>query len=230
MKTMTKNKIAIAILAAAVLLALGIFFNKSGSLNLTGGSTVAKVNGQKINDKKLEERLRLSLEVLNTGGVSVEEEQYEDFRKEVLNNLINEILIADYAQENNIEASQEELDKEYQSLIFFYRGEENLQKELETFQVSSDQFWQNLEKNVVFRKSVESFVGPGSTATTEEEILETYEVLEAEAKKANLEADLPSFNEAREWLAVQLRNQKVTEQAPGFMSHLREGAEIEIFI
>jgi hypothetical protein len=226
--TMTKNKIAIAIVAAAALVGLGIFFNKTTPI--TGGSMVATVNNQKITEKVLEERLQLSLEVLNTGGVNVEGEQYEDFRKEVLNNLINEILIADYAKENNIEASQEELDKEYQSLVFFYRGEENLQKELETFQVSPEQFWQNLEKNVVFRKSVESFVGPVSIATTEEEILETYGVLEAEAKKANLEADLPPFDEAKEWLAVQLRNQKVTEQAPGFTSHLREGAEVEIFI
>ena len=226
--TATTKKIGILLLTLGAILVLTLVLNRF--VPPAEGSLAAKVNNQNITVKELEEKFKISLATLKVEGVNVEETQYEDLRKEVLNNLISEILILEYADKNNIEASQEEVDGEYNALVFSYNGEENLKSQLEAFQVSQEQFFKNLKKNVIFRKSIENFIGPENISVTEQEIQKTYETLEAEVKKANLESNLPPYKEAKEWLAIQLRNQKIMEQAGGFVSKLREESQIKVFL
>lgn len=223
MNTKQKSLLGLGIVAVALLFVLAYFY-----VPQTSGTAVAKVNNEIITNSELKDRVDQTIENFSAQGLEANQEQIEQIRNQAIESLINEKLIFDYAEENNIEASEEEVEKEYSSMVFFYSGEENLEIQLESFGVSKEVFRENLRKNIIFKNSIENFSSLELTVT-EEEIRNVYSVLEEEAQKSELESELPSFEESRPWLEHQLKEQKILNESENFLTHLRSEAEVEIF-
>lgn len=224
--TASKNLVKPIILIVIVLVVLGLlvfFVSKNGN-------AVAIVNGDPISQTEYNKEYNEALNALRQieNGPELTAETRASLKTEVLNQLIAERLVLQYAEENNITASEEEAGQEYAMAVALIGGEEAFQQYLESFKITEAAFAEDVKNQVIFRKSVESYVEPEKLAVSEEEIRQAYDLLAKQVAESELENQVPPFETVKEWFRTQLKNQKIAEEGKGFLEYLKQQADIEI--
>ena len=195
-------------------------------------SVVAEVNGEKISQTDLDKKVAKTKDFLKANGNTdvLTAEQEKELQKNVLDAIVTEKLVADYAAENNISVGSAELDAEYAKVVTSTGGEAALETQLKNFNITKAQLYEDIKAALLFNRSIEKYVGSAKLAVTEAEALTTYNTLVAEAKAAvpPPTEPIPSFEEAKAVLMEQLRAQKVNAESKGFSDFLRGRATIKI--
>ncbi|WP_272941216.1 peptidylprolyl isomerase [Bacillus coahuilensis] len=137
----------LAVIALAVVIAMS--FSK-------GGETVAEVDGEKISKEELYDRL-------------VEQDQGA-----TLNAMISEVLIMKEAKDQGVEASDEEINEELETLYGMYGGEEAFTNQIEASGMSLDEVKDDITLFIYSNKLMEDRI-----EVTDEEIQEYFDANKA---------------------------------------------------
>jgi parvulin-like peptidyl-prolyl isomerase len=127
------------------------------------GQFAARVNGVEIplDEYRLQAFTAMGYFVDQGLDPSTEEgqEQLKAVRKQVLDDIINQALIDQYAEEHNIQVTDSEVDASVQTYIDNLGGQEEFDKYLETARTSEDQVREMERRSLIGKKVVEEVVG-----------------------------------------------------------------------
>lgn len=210
--------------------------------NINSNSTVAVVNGEEITQKELSQQANVNQLLQQLSQVDQQLVQIlanseagsnvlEAYQKEQLDSIIDNVLLAQQAEEEGISLSQQEKEEIY---------EEQKSAILDQNQMSEEQFLSALEQQGFESEEAykEQFLNNPQLKTNkliEEEVASDIEVTEEELQSAyeeNKDAFAQgegdtSFEEVRPQLEQMLRRQKRQQKINQYLSSLREDAEIE---
>lgn len=187
---------------------------------------VAIVNGEQVSLAEFEDRLDQKTSQYEAQGIAIDEEEgmREQIEEEVLDTLIAETLILEYAAEQGIEASQEDVDAEYASLVEQVGGEEALNELLSAQGMDSNDLKELLPDQIVFQRVLEQEREARGLSVTEDDIRATYEMYE------EMQPDMPPFEEVRPQLEQELEQQQQMEVFAELSEELREQADVEVLL
>jgi parvulin-like peptidyl-prolyl isomerase len=215
-----KTKIALGIVIVVGLLAAGWFFLPGEepvdeSLNpLSGGETVAEVNGEKISSSEV----AVTKKMIEDQGQEISEEN-------VIEQIINRKLL-----------TQEVAKKEYS--FTDKEAESALEKELSAQNISLEEYKQQLEEQGItyqeqlarikeelgIQKYLEEEIDLESLEVSEEEKKEFYDSYKDQAG----DEEVGSYEEMEPQIAASLVQQKEQQAIVSLIEQLRESAEIKI--
>ena len=227
-KTNSSFKIISSIVVLIVIILALVFFMPKTK------DVVAEVNGEKITQDELNKKIEKTKNFLKGNGNTevLTAEQEKELQKNVLESIITEKLLATYNTENNISVSTEELDTEFANIVTQAGGEAGLEAEIKKFNTSKEQLREDIRSTLMFRKAIEKYIGAEKLTVTEEEALNAYNTLVAEAKAQTTPPTEPitPFAEAKVFIMEQLKNQKIGTASQGFVEFLRGKATIKTFL
>jgi parvulin-like peptidyl-prolyl isomerase len=209
-------------------IAIAIVFNPGGILDRVvpedeTGETVALVNGQKLRRSELVARVSQARSIFEAQGAKFEtEEQIKELEDLSLENLINETLLIQEANDKGISAGDAEVEEQYKSIAEQSGGEEQLLNELAQNNVTPKEFRENIYKQMLLKNFIDS--ATTDVVVSDQEVSEYYNELEGQG------ADLPPLEEIRASVAYEIRQRKVADILVPMLNQLRESAEIQINI
>jgi len=228
-KTSNSGFKVISLIVVLVIVILAVVF----LMPQTKGA-VAEINGEKITQGDLDKKIVKTRDFIKgNGNTEVLTAQQEiDLQKNVLEGMINEKLVANYAAENNVVVTNEELDREFAKVVNSAGGEAGLETQLKKFNINKVQLLEDIQAALLFNKSIEKYVGPAKLTVTEAEALNTYNTLVAQAKAQvpPQTETIPSFEETKTLLMEQMIAQKINDESKGFIEFLRGKATIKTYL
>ncbi len=188
--------------------------------------TVAMVNGEDISGHELDMRLNQERQQYASQGVDLdaEPELLDEVQSAVLDEMINETLLLEYAADSGITASQEEIDAEYQVLVQQVQGEEALEELLDAQGLGREELMDLIADEVVF-KGLQDYEREVRGLEVTEALLQ-----EAYGQYLEMDPDMPPLDEVRPHLVEELERQQFREILPGLIETLREDADIEVYL
>ncbi len=167
------------------------------------------------------------------------EEMAETIKTQTIDAMIDQTVLLQSAKEKKVEATEEEIEKEYNGMVEQFGDEDTLKKALKSQDVTMDAFKAQIADSIIFKKYSEE-VAP-LEEISEEEVQEYYDgfVAQAEAqKKAEAEAgeeeqegnDLPKLEEVKDEIESILKQEKQQQKIAAHIQELKEKAEIEMKI
>jgi peptidyl-prolyl cis-trans isomerase SurA len=185
---------------------------------------IAIVNGEEVDREIYVSTLEQEAMQLAMQGIDVDSEEgaayLDQVKDQVLDRIINSILVTHAANEEGIEATEEEIDMGVTDLMaqFGLESEEQLQELLEAQGVDMEELRSDVAENVKSNKYVEQKVA--EIEVSEEEIQAFYDEAIA-AMPETEEAELPSLDEVRGEIEQQLQMEKL-------LSNLREESDVTV--
>ncbi len=227
-----KNMI-IAVAVVVLLIVAGIvgwIISTGGMAGLNPGNAeaVAMVNGEEIPNEKFQDRLDQALEGMEAQGTEVDESQRKQVRQVILNQLINEELAAQYAEENGITVSEEEINNQLQQVTQQLGGQEALEQALSQQGMDPSDLDAVLERELLSQKVAQEVSGGESdTEVTDEQVRQQYDQIQQQSEG---EGSVPPFEEIEDQLRAQLEQQAQSGNLSAAFDQLRSEAEIEELI
>ena len=212
--------------ALAAMLVIGVLAMVGCGGNGDVAPAVATVNGEEITEQELDVQLNQYRQQYASQGMDLDAEPdlLAEVQSDVLNEMIDQKLLLEYAADEGLTASQEAMDAEYQALLQQVGGEETLQELLDAQGMSRDELMGLIEDEVML-KYLQDYV-------REERGLEVTEVALEDAYEQYREMmpDIPPLDEIRPQLRAELEHQQYMEVLPTLLETLREDAEIEVYL
>jgi peptidyl-prolyl cis-trans isomerase SurA len=196
---------------------------------------IATVNGEDINKEIFVGNLEQGAMQLSMQGIDIESEEglaeLEIMKEQLLDRIINSTLITQAANEEGVEATEEEIDTGITELIaqIGLESEEQLQELLDEQGVTKEELRADVAKTVKSEKYLDQNV---TVADISEEDLqaaydELVEMVEAEGEETT---EIPSFDEYKDQLEYQMLMEQEQEQVGKLIETLRADSEITIHI
>jgi len=160
-----RSLVAIALVAA---LSLGLF-------GCADKDTAAKVNGTKITVAELDaqvEQLKKSYPQMFTGSEG--EQRLLEFRLRVLDNLINQVLLEEAAEDQGVEVSDDEINKQVADLKKGFADEEQFEAALKSAGVDSAGLADQIRDQLVTQRIIEK-LSAKADRVTDADVKEYYE-------------------------------------------------------
>ncbi|MCL7747407.1 SurA N-terminal domain-containing protein [Halalkalibacter alkaliphilus] len=185
---------------------------------------IAIVNGEEVDREIYVSTLEQEAMQLAMQGIDVDSEEgaayLDQVKDQVLDRIINSILVTHAANEEGIEATEEEIDMGVTDLMaqFGLESEEQLQELLEAQGVDMEELRADVAENVKSNKYVEQKVA--EIEVSEDEIQAFYDEAIA-AMPETEEAELPGLDEVRGEIEQQLQMEKL-------LSNLREESDVTV--
>ncbi|MCM3760719.1 SurA N-terminal domain-containing protein [Alkalihalobacillus oceani] len=190
---------------------------------------IATVNGEDINKDIYVASLEQQANLLLAQGIELESEEaagyLEMLEEQLLQQIINERMIIQAADNEGIEATDEEIDAELELITSQFESEEQLQEVLDEQGVTMEELRSDISDFVKRDKYVEAHTT--TEEVSEEELQAAYDEL---AEMAGEDGGLPTFEEYREELQAQLQSEKQQEQLSQIIEDLRAESDITIHI
>ena len=207
-----------------VVIAVFVVLNFTGAIDLfSSQSAVAVVNGEKIKRSDIDDRINQILTSSQAQGVDTTDPTLlAQVREQVLNELINTALLLQAAKEAGMVSDSEAVEVEYQLAVTQAGGEKELREQLSVSGISTVEFRENLEKQLIIREFLTANTAIFSVSVTEEEVAEFYEQMSAGQE------GVPLLSEVREQVESQLIGNKQQAELDIFITKLRDAAKIEI--
>ncbi|MCG9479250.1 MAG: peptidylprolyl isomerase [Actinomycetia bacterium] len=143
-------------------------------LTISGCSKAAAVvNGEKISDSDIDAYFNFFKSQDTEGALEQDQATIDNVQSNILDSLIVIKLLKQYAQEEGISVSQEELDTRYQEIIETYGSREEFEQALESMSVD-EEFLRNELENQILRTKIFDMVTAG-IEVSEEEAADFYE-------------------------------------------------------
>ncbi|MEX1013663.1 MAG: SurA N-terminal domain-containing protein [Candidatus Paceibacterota bacterium] len=211
--------LVIALVAALSILGIFSFENQNEPVATVNGEEIIKKDFNFLYDQIEQTYILQGQEAqLETPGFS------DQLEREVLNQLISQVLLTQIAIENGYSASQEEVDSQYQSLVAQAGGEEALNDLYDEFNLTEDYIRADIETQIIIGKYIDNAKEGQVDEVTDQEALDYYNQL------ADTQEGLPEFSEIEETIKIELQQQKDGEFVNSLVSDLSEAAEIEILL
>lgn len=196
---------------------------------------VAEVNGEEITKEDFEEIYTQQFQQQAMYAQMTGEEVNEDELKgQVVDSLVDQQVFFQEADKRFPEASQEGIDELFDDLIeqFEAKSKEDLLKTYKENGVDEDELMENIELQVRINQLIEEDIG--EIKIKEDEIKEAYDAAVKEQEEANKDAEepqeIPEFDEVKDMIENNLKEQKEAEALQVILDDLREKAEITVHI
>jgi peptidyl-prolyl cis-trans isomerase C len=186
---------------------------------------VAIVNGEEISANEFNKELEFTMNNLLTQGYSLDEEQLSFLEEEVLDRLIKDKVIIQYANEKNYEITDTEISATYQMYVNEFQGEENLLEALAYQNLSKEEFYDEIENQLIIDSFIKDYIEENglefSLEVTEEEIINEFELFKETS--GIVEVQLEDYYTAIQYI---LEEEKLLSVIDLITSRLLENSEI----
>lgn len=181
--------------------------------------TVANVNGTEI----MGDSYNSIYKMLKTqmAGMGQDVSDTESLKEQTVNVLVEQQLIRDEAESLGLEVTDEEVQSEFDTLK--EQNGEQLTAVLEQFQLSEEDFKNQLADDLITNKYVESEL---NVEVTDKEIEEYYNQL----KEQGSGQEIGKLEDLKPQIKDQLTQQKTSTELQSKVAELREEAEVETLI
>lgn len=188
---------------------------------------VAVVNGQELTGTEYNAALTsIQGQMQQAGQDPTSKEVLEQIKAQALDTVVNQTLILQQAKEEELTASETEVDERYATLEEQYGGEEALSQALSAQGMDIKTFKLDIADSILFEKYQDKVVP--ADEVTEEEIQAYYDQVAAQSEEEGQE--LPPFEEVSEEIAGILQEQQQQQKLIAHLEELKESAEIELKI
>ncbi len=215
----------VAIIVAVVIATVLVFDFPKSEKGVFPSGAVAIINGENLEGGKLNKRFEQMIGFYVSQGTDVSDpSMVEGVKSQVFEEMLNEILIYQYALENNIVVSEEEIDKEYDNIANQFGGHSEFEKEIALQGVGVREVRDDIKRNLIAESSILHWAGLEELSINEEEVQNLYSDYKEEL------GELPELEMVEDFLIAEIRNEKLNEFAIDFIQELMLEAEIEILI
>lgn len=167
-------KKAIVLFTLVLLVLIGC--TNQGSLE---NDFLARVNGEDITAEQFEREMEFTISTLKMQGYQITDEMIPLIEEEILDMLIRNTLLAQHANKENYEISESEINSTYQLYVNDFQGEENLLEALAHQNMTKDEFFDELEKQLRIDKFLLDYIEENDLSEhlhiSDEEIIEEFE-------------------------------------------------------
>ncbi|NBJ70027.1 MULTISPECIES: SurA N-terminal domain-containing protein [Clostridia] len=177
---------------------------------------VVSVNGEEIKGERYNPAY-LQLKTMNTQfNQDVDNDQ---LKQQTIDMLVNQQLINQDASDKGIEVSDDEVQKEFDTIK--KEGAERLNTALEQFQLNEDQFKNMLRDNLITSQYLESEF---DIKVTDKEVEDYYKQIKEQSEEIGKLEDL------KDQIKQTLKEEKTNEQLQKRVEALKKDAKVETFI
>ncbi len=198
----------------------------SDVFDLEGEGPVARVDGVEIGREEYRRGVEQLVATYATQGITIPEEEAAAVKEQVVNNLVNRQLVLAAAIEAGVEATDEQVEAEFQNVMTNFSDAEGLNKALEEAGITEEELRADLEESVIINNYLSTKVDAGSLTVTDEEVAAYYETAKQEAGNT----EVPPLEEVAELIRNQLITEKQQLALGAEIEKLRADANIEILI
>lgn len=183
---------------------------------------MAQVNGEAIQKALFEIRFAQRKSFYETQGATLKDQDMELIRQQVLDDMINEILLFQYAKKQGITAADQAIQEEYQKIVAQFPSEEEFQKHLTSQKASPEDVRFAITLQVIVQQIINQKLGEQPIEILEEEMRQVYDKAVANG------AQVPPFEAAKPDIENQLRQQKIAQIMNALIDQLRAESSIQI--
>lgn len=188
-------------------------------------NVVAIVNDQEITKAEFDttyEQYKLTYAQQGLNIDEMEEDQVKQIELEVVDQLVNSKLLIQAAEENNIEATEEEVKQSLEQIKGQFEKDEEFTAALEANKLTLEQ----LEKQIADELKVNQYISENIAEVTveEEEIQAMYDKYKEQSE------EVPSYEEVKAQLEQQIAKQKNDVEVSNLLEKLRDESDIEVLI
>lgn len=184
--------------------------------------SVATVNGVAIPKDQYETQLSNVLASLKTQGVDVSTEaKVAEVRTQVLNDFINNELVAQGVAKAGIKATDADVETQFQAILTQAGGAEGLKAELTKSNITEAQLRENIAKQLAVQTYLMQNINTSTVTASEAEISQFYKDYSKDKK------DVPPLKELSEQIKQQILLNKQQALVATFVAGLRTSATIE---
>lgn len=188
---------------------------------------VAVVNGEKLKGEQYNAALTsIQSQMEQMGQDPSSKEVAEQIKEQALDILVNQTLLLQQAKDEKIEASEAEIDEEYEAFAKQFGDEKAMKEMLKSQKVDVKTVKEQLAESIVFKKYQDQ-VAPVEKVS-DEEIKTYYDQVAAQAKDSG--QDLPPLQEASEEIKGIIEQQGQQEKLTAHVEKLKKDAKIELKI
>lgn len=176
---------------------------------------VLKIDGKEIKGEEYN-RLYRNSKIIKSANQQLGD--LEEVKQDTLDLIIFETILTQDAADKGIEVTDEEFDEEFSFIK--EENSEGLENLLEQFQMTEDDFKEELRYNILSQKYIESEFS--DVEITDEEVESVYNELKEEDSEK-----LPPLKDIHENLKAQLKEQEINERVTEHIDELIKDASIE---
>lgn len=221
--------LVLVIVAAAAVFAFDKgFFNAGGDDTAILGNTpseesdiAARVNKAEITNDQVAARVQLILSNTQAQGTQITPDLVVAARQQALQQLINETLILQAAQDSNIAASDEAVQAQYDTFASSFPSPEQFQQALSDNNATEQEIKADITRQLTIQQYIDENTDSESIVVTDEEVKNLYD-------QYSEQGEIPAIDEVRGQLEQQLRQQKLNAQIDQLIQKLADAANIEI--
>ncbi|MEX1027169.1 MAG: SurA N-terminal domain-containing protein [Candidatus Paceibacterota bacterium] len=186
-------------------------------------AAVAVVNGEEISQKEYDLHLRSLEQVYRAQGQEVSDAQ----RKQLLDSMIDRTLILQYARENGITITDEQIEEEYEQFKAQFNQEDGYEAFLTENSLTDEQFRDDVETQLIVQTVLDTQLeAAGIDQVSDAQIEARYNELVAGGEGQ----DVPALEEVAPQVRAQIQQEWQSRVFTSFVTELREDAEIEVLI
>jgi parvulin-like peptidyl-prolyl isomerase len=192
-------------------------------------TVVATVNAEEITRGQFDTRFTQASSSYAMQGVDITNpEVVGQIEEQVIQQLINEALVLQAAEQEGMSADQGEIDRQFDEIVAGFESEADFQSQLSANNLTAEQLRQNIADGMLIESYIDDHiarnVAPEELEVSEEEIVDLYETYTQQIEH------LPPLDEVRQGLEAQLHEQKITVVVSALLEDLAAGSEIEILM
>lgn len=189
---------------------------------------VALVNGEQITESEFSGRLDRMMTTYEQQGVPVEdEEMVGQLEQALLEEMINQTLLLQRAENLGITVSDADVDAEYEQIVEQAQGEEALQQQMEQQGITQSELEQMIEQQLVLGQLIEHLTEQEGTDISEADIEERYQEYASSSEQGE---DFPPLEEVEDQLEQELEQEQQNQVVQDLLDELHDEAEIETYL
>lgn len=185
--------------------------------------TIATVNGTEISRDQLDAQLT---QLTHNPNIQTPEksdaDEYAKFEKMVAEQLVNDALIFAAAKEKGYTVSDEDIQKEFDTIAAKFPDAKTFEAQLEAMNLTKDSLKDTIVRQRTIDQYYEEIFKEQDMSATDEEAQQLYD---AHIKK---QEGAPEFEKIKDQIKTELGQQKMQQHLGVVIQKLREGADIQI--
>lgn len=184
--------------------------------------SVATVNGVEIPKTTFDSQLATVIATYKTQGVNTDDATTtQQIRAQVLDDLINNELVAQGINKTGIQVTPEQIEAQRAALVTQLGGEDKLKAQIEASKITDAQLRENIAKQLAIQAYLLKNIDVSSAIATDVEIEQVYKDGIKDQKTP------PKLKDVKEQIRQQIVNQKQQILVNAFIQKLRAESKIE---
>ncbi|PGT90709.1 SurA N-terminal domain-containing protein [Bacillus sp. AFS040349] len=187
---------------------------------------VAIVNGEEIKGNQYNDALSISqMQFSQLGQDLTTDDMAKQIKDYTLESLVGQTLLLQEIDNKGYEASEEDINKQLETLKSSYKTEEEFEEALKTNNLTLDKLKEQIADTVKYDQFVKNDLKVEEVK--DEEIKEYYDSMVSSAGESE---DTPKYEDVKDTLKANLEQQKTQEKVATKVEELRKAADVELKI